>query len=300
MGRFWRMAEEFEVAGKVRDCDSSGSEHSPETMMDLSDLVNSFIENGNGVVNRDFDMEVDDECILDGSDDDMKEMKESLKRLVRIEDGDDVGRKLILNVQEARRDVIRDNSPPSSQSLGFKRQVMVRLRDQGLDAGFCKSKWEKKGRLLAGDHEYIDVNVAKTRYIVIISLFEDFEIARPTNNYASLLEILPKILVSKVEDFKEIVKIMSRAMKKSMNQMKMTVPPWRRHEYVQAKWFGAYKRTTNEFPTKKTQDSKVINKKSIGFISIPVTCYGRRRDEFVRKDFGYKMGNLAVVMNGAS
>ncbi|KAI3795761.1 hypothetical protein L1987_38419 [Smallanthus sonchifolius] len=301
MGRFWRMAEAFEVAGKVRDCESSGSEHSPETMMDLSDLVNSFIENGNGVGYRDFDVNVDDECGLDGSDDDMEEMKELLKRLVRVEDGDDVRRKLILNVEEASRDVVKDNSPPlQSQSLGFKRQVMARLRDQGLDAGFCKSKWEKKGRLLAGDHEYIDINIAKTRYIVIISLFEEFEIARPTNNYASLLKILPKVLVSKVEDFKEIVKIMSRAMKKSMNLMKMTVPPWRRREYVQAKWFGAYKRTTNEFSTKKTPDLEVINKKSIGFISIPDTCYGRRRDEFVRKDFGYKMGNLAMVMNGAS
>ncbi|KAI3745434.1 hypothetical protein L1987_58546 [Smallanthus sonchifolius] len=218
MGRFWRMAEAFEVASKVRDWDSS-IKHLPETKMDLSALVNSFIQNGNGVANRDFDTKIGDEC------------------------------------------------------------------------RFCKSKWEKKGRLLAGDHEYIDVNVANTRYIVIISFFEEFKIARPTNNYASLLEILPTISVSKVEDFKETVKIMSRAMKKSMNQMKMPVPPWRRHEYVQAKWFGAYKRTT--------KDLKVINKKSIGFISIPDTCYGRRLEEFARKDFGYKMGNSAMAMNGA-
>ncbi|KAJ0836443.1 hypothetical protein HanRHA438_Chr16g0767041 [Helianthus annuus] len=263
MGRFWRMAEAFEVARKVRDCESSGSEHSPETMMDLSDM-----------------------------------MKESLRRL--IENGDDVKRNLISNVEKASRDVVEDNSP--SQSLGFIRRLMACLRDRGLDAGLCKSKWEKKGgRLLAGNHEYIDVNVKQTRFIIIVSLLEEFEIARPTAGYASLLEILPEISVFKVEDFKEMVKIMSKAIKKSMKQKKMPVPPWRRREYVQAKWFGSYKRTTNEYPTKKTPDRNVINNQSIGFISIPDhTCYGRRQDQFARKDFGYKMGNLAMVMNGAS
>ncbi|KAJ0682114.1 hypothetical protein HanPI659440_Chr16g0643751 [Helianthus annuus] len=298
MGRFWRMTEAFEVARKVRDCESSGSEHSPETMMDLSDMVNSFIENGNGVVNIDFDMQVDDESSSDGTDDDMEEIKESLRRL--IENGDDVKRNLISKVEKANNDVVEDNR--SSQSLGFKRRLMACLRDRGLDAGLCKSKWEKKGgRLLAGNHEYIDVNVKQTRYIIIVSLLEEFEIARPTAGYASLLEILPEISVFKVEDFKEMVKIMSKAIKMSMKQKKMPVPPWRRREYVQAKWFGSYKRTTNEYPTKKTPDRNVINNQSIGFISIPDhTCYGRRQDQFARKDFGYKMGNLAMVMNGAS
>ncbi|KAM0048979.1 hypothetical protein Hdeb2414_s0008g00280591 [Helianthus debilis subsp. tardiflorus] len=299
MGRFWRMTEAFEVARKVRDCDSSGSEHSPETMMDLSDMVNSFIENGNGVVNIDFDMQVDDESSSDGTDDDMEEIKESLRRL--IENGDDVRRNLISKVEKANNDVVEDNHR-SSQSLGFKRRLMACLRDRGLDAGLCKSKWEKKGgRLLAGNHEYIDVNVKQTRYIIIVSLLEEFEIARPTAGYASLLEILPEISVFKVDDFKEMVKIMSKAIKRSMKQKKMPVPPWRLREYVQAKWFGSYKRTTTEYPTKKTPDHNVINNQSIGFISIPDhTCYGRRQDQFARKDFGYKMGNLAMVMNGAS
>ncbi|XP_076881529.1 uncharacterized protein LOC143529672 [Bidens hawaiensis] len=297
MGRFWRMAEAFEVAAKVKDCDSSsGSEHSPETMMDLSDLVNSFIENGNGFAIKDFDMQINEESGSDGIDDDMKEMKESLKKLLRVEnDDDDVRSNLILNVEKA----IKDSSTP--QTLGFnKRQVMARLRDLDLDAGLCKSKWEKKGRLLAGDHEYIDVNICQARYIIIISLLDEFEIARPTTTYASLLKILPRTVVLKVGDFKEIVRIMSRAIKKSMSQMKMQVPPWRRREYVLAKWFGSYKRTTNDFPSKKTPDVNVINKKSIGFVSIPDICFSRREEQVARKDFGYKMGNLAMAMNGAS
>ncbi|KAI7757573.1 hypothetical protein M8C21_016464 [Ambrosia artemisiifolia] len=245
-------------------------------------------------------MQVEDEFSSDGVVDDMEEMKEALERLLRVENGDEVRRNLIIDVEKASRDAVEDDR--SSQSLGFKRRLMARLRDQGLDAGLCKSKWEKKGgRLLAGVHEYIDVNVQQTRYVISISLLEEFEIARPTITYSSLLEILPNISVFKVEDFKQIVKIMSRAMKKSMSQMKMPVPPWRRREYVQAKWFGSYKRTTNEFPTKKTPDRNVVNKKSIGFISIPDhTRYGRRQEQFTKRDFGFKMGNLAMVMNEAS
>ncbi|KAL8228225.1 hypothetical protein R6Q57_015809 [Mikania cordata] len=297
MGRFWRMMEAFEVAAKVRDCDSSGSEHSPETMMDLSDLVNSFIENGNCVVNRDLDSKIGDEFSSDGTDDDMEEMKESLQRLLN-QSCDDRIRSLMSTIEKASRDVVEDKSP--TRLLGFKRQLMARLRDQGLDAGFCKSKWEKKGRLLGGDHDYIDVNISQTRYIIIISLVEEFKIARPTNSYASLLGVLPEISVLKVEDFKEIVRIMSRAIKMSMKQMKMPVPPWRRRVYFQAKWFGSYKRTTNEFSTKKIPDSNVINKKSIGFMSIIDASDCRHQERFARKDFGYKMGNLAMVMNGAS
>nr|XP_043625523.1 uncharacterized protein LOC122596945 [Erigeron canadensis] len=296
MGRFRRVAEAFEMAArKVLDCDSSGSEHSPETMLDLSHLVNSFIENNNGAIDRDIDSKVNNESSSDvtDDDDDIKEMKESLKKLFRY-GNNDLKRNVVLKVEKVWLG-IKDNS-----LLGSKRHLMARLRDQGLDVGLCKSKWEKKGKLLSGDYEYIDVNVDGTRYIINVSLREEFEIARPTASYSSLLKVLPHISVSKVEEFKEIIKIMCKAVKKSMNQMKMTVPPWRRREYVQARWFGSYKRTTNEFPTKNTVDLNIINKTTTtGFLSIPSTCYGRYTENIGKKDFAFKMGNLAIAMIGA-
>ncbi|KVH96732.1 uncharacterized protein LOC112523314 [Cynara cardunculus var. scolymus] len=297
MGRFPRMAEAFDqVAAKVRDCDSSGSEHSPETMMDLSDLVNSFIENGNGFVDSEFDSRIADEyCTFDGIDEDLEEMKESLNRLFRFEYGDDVRKKLVFDVEKAWHAMTEDRSSPPS--LAVKRQLMARLRDQGLDAGLCKSKWEKKGRLLAGDYEYVDVNVGGIRYIIIISLREEFKIARPTDNYTSVLEILPRVSVCTIEELKETVRIICKAIKKSMNQMKMAVPPWRRREYVQAKWFGSYKRTTNEFSTKDTINLNENKTKIVGFVSLHTTWYGRRKEDFARKD---KIGNLAMAINGAS
>ncbi|PWA92216.1 PDDEXK-like protein [Artemisia annua] len=300
MGRLGNVAKAFEVAANLNYCESSGSEHSPKTMMDLSDLVNSFIEDGDhGVVVDDNDfgiMSINDECCSDhGIDDDTEEAKESLKRLFGSANGDDhVRQKLVLDVEKVWR---RSSPHELSQS---KRRLMARLRDKGHDAGLCKSKWEKKGRLLSGDHEYIDVNVGGTRYIIIVSLLEEFEIARPTSSYASLLDILPQISAFKLDELKEMVKIMSKAIKKSMKQMKMTVPPWRRREYVQAKWFGSYKRTTNEFPTNKITDMGINNKKTVGFLpTAPDICYGRRNESFARS-YSFKMGNLAIIMNGAS
>ncbi|CAH1419953.1 unnamed protein product [Lactuca virosa] len=298
MGRFRRVAEAFDhVVAKVRDCDSSGSEHSPETMKDLSDLVNSYIENGDGVVDKDFDTKINDECNSDEIDDDTEEAKESLETLFRTQKGDPVKKDLLFEVEKAWRRVMEVNS--SLPVLGSKRLLMARLRDQGLDAGLCKSKWEKKGRLISGEYQYVDVNVAGTRYIVTISLSEEFETARPTDNYNSLLEILPQISVCKVEEMKEVVRIMCRAVKKTMNQRKMAVPPWKRREYVQAKWFGTYKRTTNEFSTKNTSDLNVNENKIEGFIWTPETCCRGRTHDFVRNGFGSKMGSLTMIMDGA-
>ncbi|KAL7603187.1 hypothetical protein Lser_V15G16732 [Lactuca serriola] len=299
MGRFRRVAEAFDhVVAKVRDCDSSGSEHSPETMKDLSDLVNSYIENGDGVVDKDFDTKINDECSSDEIDDDTEEAKESLERLFRAQKGDPVKKNLLFEVEKAWRRVTEVNSSPLPVP-GSKRLLMARLRDQGLDAGLCKSKWEKKGRLISGEYQYVDVNVAGTRYIVTISLSEEFETARPTDNYTSLLEILPQISVCKVEEMKEVVRIMCRAVKKTMNQRKMAVPPWKRREYVQAKWFGTYKRTTNEFSTKNASDFSENKKKIEGFIWTPETCGRGYTYDFVWKGFGSKIGSLTMIMNGA-
>lgn len=105
-------------------------------MMDLFDLVNSFIEKGCGVV---VDEEIgridDDHNPYDDEDSDVVEntMKDSLKRLFAFENGDEARRKTTLEVQKAWRRVIETNSSPSSPDL--KWQLMTQLRHQGFDAG---------------------------------------------------------------------------------------------------------------------------------------------------------------------
>lgn len=174
-------------------------------------------------------------------------------------------------------------------------------------AGLCKSRWEKSGRFPAGTYEYIDVNVRKTRYIIEVLIAGEFEIARPTSRYATLLEMIPSILVIKnPQVVKKIIRLMSVAMKESLKQANMLVAPWRRNGYLQAKYSSPYKRTTNrETSGKDTQreGEGLAKKRSMfGFEAhqFPRVSY-YCRDNIV--DFGSKVdrirvGLLASVLQG--
>lgn len=81
----------------------------------------------------------------------------------------------------------------------------------------------------------------------------------------------------------------------------MPVPPWRKYGYVQAKWFGGYERISNELSAKSVADSSVGNKGVIEFLSFPVkSCNQTRRRDFGGRGFRLEVGNLALVMNGAT
>ncbi|KAM7525268.1 hypothetical protein LguiA_015170 [Lonicera macranthoides] len=298
--RFKRVAEAFEKVASARVCESSGSEHSPETCADLSDLVNSFIERNNGVISDD-----DDEVNMEkeGGRDDFEggycsdsETKDLLKSLLKFDDDDDeVKKKKVRDEAERAYRFIGDRSTPD-----FKRRLMVQLREFGLDAGLCKSKWEKIGRLPSGNYEYVDVNIGRTRYIVEVLVAGEFKIARPTDRYASILNDLPQILVTKTEELKKIVRLMCRATKKSMKSTEMHLPPWRQYGYVQAKWFSSYKRTTNEVSTKRGPDSGENSRegmRSVGFSPLPASAYYCRE---IASKRGLRVGNLAAAINGTT
>ncbi|KAK4707559.1 hypothetical protein R3W88_028484 [Solanum pinnatisectum] len=297
--KFKRVAAAFDEVAKARICESSGSEHSPpppvvtESLTDLSRLVNSFLEGEVITVNEkleEIDGNVDTNCF------DESEIKENLRNLLNSDGNscDDL-KKSVINAVE---NVLLAEEANDRSSAEFKRWLMTRLRDHGFDAGLCKLKWEKAGNRTSGSYEYIDVNVGVTRYIIEVSLAREFEIARATPCYASLLENFPRVFVGKVEELKQVVRIMSRAMKKSMKKMHIYVAPWRRLAYMEAKWFGSYKRTTNEKNNyqKSTFDSS-SKKRNVGFVpkqAISFCC----RENIIASNRGIKIGNLAAALNG--
>ncbi|GMJ14138.1 hypothetical protein like AT1G12030 [Hibiscus trionum] len=264
-----KIAAAFDEAARavslVRHCESSGSEHSPEELSDLSDLVNSFIESDCDFETDEHVQEGDNEN--DGSSDSegyWSETKDTLKRLVVNYEDDKEKLKILEQVEELARRNVSDMS-----SEGFKRRLMSGLRDNGFDAGLCKSRWEKFGRHPAGRYEYVDVNVNGTRYIIQVNLAGEFEIARPTTSYASLIEVFPTVFIGKPEELKQMVRVMCRAMRESMKSRKMKMPPWRQHGYMKAKWFSHYKRTTDESSARnmgwKKDGAAAVAKRSVGF-----------------------------------
>uniref|UniRef100_A0A7N0UFA2 Uncharacterized protein n=1 Tax=Kalanchoe fedtschenkoi TaxID=63787 RepID=A0A7N0UFA2_KALFE len=224
----------------VAPSESSGSEHSGEESS-LSDMVNSFLEQDSDELNDDQgpDDEAQDAKTQDETRSNNREMKAELMRLMGVEkERDPVKSRVLAEVDEARRALEVDGCVSC-------RQLMTSLRARGFDAGLCKSKWQKQGRVPGGEHQYIDIiSDNNTRYIVELRLADHFAVARPTHHFASLLETLPEIFVGRVEELKRVVKLMSRAMKASMGDRGMQVPPWKEHQYMKAKWSGSYRRTT--------------------------------------------------------
>ncbi|CAJ1962612.1 unnamed protein product [Sphenostylis stenocarpa] len=296
--RFHRVAAAFDAdVARVRLCESSGSEHSPESLTDLSDLVKSFMEKNEkdevgGAIHFEEERHEEELEETEWSDSAKVEMLRSLFSGNEEDDDDERDAKEIIKREvEVACGVVGNDS---------KRQLMSQLREKGFDAGLCKSKWEKSGRLTAGNYEYIDVNFKGKRYIVELSLVVEFEIARPTNQYSALLDVFPLIFVGKVDELKQVVRLMSTAIKGSMKKMNLHIPPWRRNVYMQAKWFSAYKRTTNAVATKMASSplssESWFPNRSIGFEVRPVKAHNCRDDDYAT-NAGFRISHLTAVFN---
>lgn len=134
----------------------------------------------------------------------------------------------------------------------FNRNLMAYLREIGYNAGVCKTRWESSGGLPAGNYEFIDVilpeSSATARYLVDADFAGEFEIARETESYGKLRRSLPRVFVGKSDDLKRIVRLMCDEARRSMKINGLTLPPWRKNRYMQAKWLGPYRRSTNHSP----------------------------------------------------
>ncbi|KAG9141611.1 hypothetical protein Leryth_022372 [Lithospermum erythrorhizon] len=297
--KFKRVAEAFDDMardGRQRLCESSGSEHSAsdESLPDLSDLVNSFLERGHDeVFNVDYDKEEDSEED-NAIDSKISEsgVEEDLMSLFNNEDGDYVKVKIHAEVEKAYLELGGIGLSP----MDSKRRLMALLRERGLDAGLCKSKWDKRGNCPPGVYEYIDVIVEGTRYIIEVSLASEFEIARQTDHYTSLLQLFPTVFVSEVKRLKKIIRLMCNSIRKAMKKGGIHVPPWRRLAYMQAKWLGPYRRTINEVPKALQATYSDFNRTtSIGFVASPSEISGYCREDFARRNGARKVGYLAVA-----
>ncbi|KAK4731702.1 hypothetical protein R3W88_024690 [Solanum pinnatisectum] len=117
------------------------------------------------------------------------------------------------------------------------------------------------------------------RYIIDLDFAAEFEIARPTNHYKRMLQSLRKVFVGKSEELKQILKVMSEAVRQSLRSKELHIPPWRKQGFMQNKWLGAYKRTTNILPSLNSsvllppvKQADIVQCCSVG-INAAVNCY---------------------------
>lgn len=94
------------------------------------------------------------------------------------------------------------------------------------------------------------------RLIIDIDFRSEFEIARSTGTFKAILQFLPYIFVGKSDRLCQIVAAVSEAAKQSLKKKGMHVPPWRKAEYMLAKWLSASCTRANPSPNSTVQDLK--------------------------------------------
>ncbi|KAL3828937.1 hypothetical protein ACJIZ3_017739 [Penstemon smallii] len=238
------------IVGRVtfeQDYVSSGSEHSAQTDDDVTSPTLSELF-------FDFGFNDNDDSSPETNESDSERDPSTYNT---IDVNLDLIKPIVLDQNDAFQKVLTDHVLKAVQQFLcvtskqiLRRNVMTYLRDCGYNAAICKTKWESTGGLTSGNYEFIDVvrTEYSARYFIDLDFASEFEIARPTCSYERLLQYIPKIFVGKCEDLKKILKAVSDAARRSLKSRGLILPPWRKHRFMQNKWFGPYRRTTNIYP----------------------------------------------------
>ncbi|KAF8659456.1 hypothetical protein HU200_058487 [Digitaria exilis] len=98
--------------------------------------------------------------------------------------------------------------------------------------------------ICAGEHEYIDAVVGKeeVRLIVEVDFRSQFELARSTKAYRAALQALPAMFVGTPDRLGQIVAVVGEAARQSLKKKGLHFPPWRKPEYMRAKWLSPHVR----------------------------------------------------------
>ncbi|CAH9095481.1 unnamed protein product [Cuscuta epithymum] len=235
---------------------STGVEFEPSSVS-LDKMVQSFIEESNekqqpskigrnrcNCFNRNGSDSSDDEFDLPSSG-----FADYLANSSSFGDSSDTIKNLISCESVAERNLLADTAKIIDKNKSCKRKDDLRkivtddLLFLGYNASIFKSKWERSSSIPAGEYECVDVILEGARVFIDVDFRSEFEIARSTGSYNAVLQLLPLIFVGKGERLLQIVSIMSEAAKQSLKKKGMHIPPWRKAEYMKAKWLSTYTRT---------------------------------------------------------
>ncbi|XVF63012.1 hypothetical protein PTKIN_Ptkin09bG0054700 [Pterospermum kingtungense] len=195
----------------------------------------------------------------DSSDDEFDVFGEPINGGLPPADACDTLKSLVPCASVVERNLLADTAMIVEKNKNCKRKDDLRqivtdgLISLGYNSSICKSKWDKSPSFPAGDYEYIDVVVEGERVLIDVDFRSEFEMARSTGTYKAIVQSLPFIFVGKPDRLDRIVSIVSEAAKQSLKKKGMHLPPWRKAEYMRAKWLSQFTRAssqTDEFSAK--------------------------------------------------
>lgn len=147
------------------------------------------------------------------------------------------------------------------------------------------------------------------RLLIDIDLRSEFEIARSTKSYKSILQLLPYIFVGNPFRLQRIVSIVSEAAKQSLKKKGMPVPPWRKAEYVKAKWLSPHIRASSlstSGPDPESKDAiencaeKSVDRNGLGELETVAVVKEWKPPELKPKSSSVGARNLKIVTGLAS
>ncbi|XP_021290556.1 uncharacterized protein LOC110421311 [Herrania umbratica] len=187
----------------------------------------------------------------DSSDDEVDVFGESINGGSSPADACDTLKSLVPCASVVERNLLADTAMIVEKNKNCKRKDDLRkIVTDGLvsldyNSSICKSKWEKSPSFPAGEYEYIDVVVDGERMLIDVDFRSEFEMARSTGAYKAIVQSLPYIFVGKPDRLDRIVSIVSEAAKQSLKRKGMHLPPWRKAEYMRAKWLSQFTRASS-------------------------------------------------------
>ncbi|XP_061339038.1 uncharacterized protein LOC133285773 [Gastrolobium bilobum] len=199
--------------------------------------------NGNSNDSSDEELDVFGESISSGSFGDAGDALKSLIPCASVAE-----RNLLADTSK----IVDKNSKVYKRKDDLRKIVTESLSSLGYDSSICKSKWDKTLSYPAGEYEYIDVVVEGERLIIDIDFRSEFEVARSTGTYKAILQYLPCIFVGKSDRLCQIVAAVSESAKQSLKKKGMHVPPWRKADYMLAKWLSSSCTRANPPPSSST------------------------------------------------
>ncbi|XP_022748976.1 uncharacterized protein LOC111298526 [Durio zibethinus] len=188
----------------------------------------------------------------DSSNDEFDAFGESINGGPSLVDACDTLKSLVPCASVVERNLLADTAMIVERNKNCKRKDDLRksvtdgLISLGYNSSICKSKWNKSPSLPHGDYEYIDVFVDGERMLIDIDFRSEFEMARSTAAYKAIVQSLPFIFVGKSDRLDQIVSLVSEAAKQSLKKKGIHLPPWRKAEYMRAKWLSQFTRTFSQ------------------------------------------------------
>ncbi|KAJ8765341.1 hypothetical protein K2173_012038 [Erythroxylum novogranatense] len=164
------------------------------------------------------------------------------------------------------------NKMDSEKTTGLKKWLVMRLKMDGFNASICHASCVTSLGCPAGDYDYIEILMKAEngyplmRLIVDIDFKSQFELARPTQSYKELTDIVPSIFVGGEDKLTKIISVLCSAAKQSLRERGLHVPPWRTSAYMQSKWLsGCTKVTTNTSSISYNRETMEVKNVGNGF-----------------------------------